>query len=171
MAIMTGWAQRAGFASEDELFRTFYLENDTVDYGAQSVIQYVFDRLPSYSLVDYYDSTGCFDATTFPVIEGWLDAGCSVGIKYLHGTPAENEGNHVVTLWGLLKDFRYMPGDPRHYVAVIVSDSDDDKRGYTTAESAPNRVKIWSVRWDESDNVYYIDDGFLVNALCLAPLK
>jgi len=171
MAIMTGWAQRAGFSNEDDLFKSYYQENGTLDGGTQSLIQYVFDRLPLYSMVDYYESTGCFDVTTFPIVESWIDEGCAVGVKYLHGKPAENKGDHVVTVWGILKDFRFLREDPRHYAAIIVSDSDDDKHGYAMAESAPNRVKVWPVWWDENDKVYCVDDGFLVDARCLAPLQ
>lgn len=171
MAIMTGWAQRAGFSNEDDLFKSYYQDNGTLDGGTQTVIQYVFDRLPLYSISDYYESTGFFDMTTFHIIESWIDEGCAVGVKYLHGKPTGNEGDHVVTVWGILKDFRFLREDPRHYTAIIVSDSDDDKHGYTMAESAPNRVKVWPVRWDEEDKVYYVDDGFLVDARCLAPLQ
>ena len=169
MVVMTGWAQLAGFEDEDDVFRSFYQIDGTADYGIYSVVKYVFERLPDYLLTDYYESADKFDATTFSKIEEWLDRGCAVGIKYLHGTPVSNEGDHVVTVWGVCKDLRYLPADPRHYSAVIISDSDDDKHGYVTAKESPNRVKIWPVSWNETDKVYYIDDGFLVDVRSLAP--
>ena len=169
MVVMTGWAQLAGFADEDEVFRSFYQVDGTADYGTYSVVKHVFDRLPGHSFSDYYESEDSFDATTFQKIEAWLDRGCAIGVMYLHGTPASNEGNHVVTVWGVCKDLRYLPADPRHYSAVIISDSDDDKHGHATAGEAPNRVKIWPVSWNETEKVYYIDDGFLVDVRSLAP--
>ena len=169
MTVMTGWAQRAGFANEDEVFRSFYQIDGTASYGTSSVIKYVFDCLPGYSYADYYLTSSGFGATTFSLIEQWLENRCAVCIKYLHGTPSANNGDHVVTVWGICKDHSFPPIDPRHFAAVIISDSDDDKHGYATAEEVPNRLKIWSVRWDEEDKVYYIGDGFLTDARALLP--
>ena len=169
MAIMTGWAKMAGFANEDELFRTFYRIDGTASYGISSVIRHVFTKLPDYTMADYYAVLRTFDEKAFPTIESWIARGCAVGLLYLHGTPAKHKGNHVVTLWGVCKDSRYPADDPRHYVAVIVSNSDDDKRGYAKAEEAPNRLTIFPVRWDERDKVYFIANGYLSRATSLAP--
>lgn len=115
------------------------------------------------------DRLGEFTGETFPILEGWLNKGHAVGITYLHGTPSSNNGDHVVTVWGVFKDLRYLPTDPRHYCAVVLSDSDDDKTGYASASDAPNRLKIWPVTWNDAESVYEIDDGFLVDCYSLAP--
>ena len=169
MAVMTGWAQMVGFANEDELFRTFYRIDGTASYGISSVIRHVFSKLSDYAIADYYAVLRKFDENAFPTIESWMDKGCAVGLLYLHGTPAMHKGNHVVTLWGICKDSRYPADDPRHYAAVIVSNSDDDKRGYAKAEEAPNRLTIFPVRWDERDKVYFIANGYFARAISLAP--
>lgn len=171
MAVMTGWGKLAGFVGEDDIFRSFYRKYGTASNGVRTVIQYVFERLPNYSYKDFYKSAKLakFDLTTFLQIEEWLDRGCAVGIMYFHGTPAAHNGNHVVTLWGICKNNRYPASDPRHYVAVIISDSDDDKRGYAMAETAPNRLRIVPVSWNEKESVYNIANGYLVQAMSLAP--
>lgn len=169
LTVMTGWAQRAGYANEDDVYRTFYLQDGTADYGTKSVVQMVFENIPGERFSDYYEATGEFGSETFRLIEGWIRSGRAVGIKYLHGTPSVNEGNHVVTVWGLCKDFSYLSEDPRHYCAVIVSDSDDDKTGYARAEDAPNRVKWRPLLWNDAEGVYYFHDGFLVDCYSLAP--
>ena len=171
LTIMTGWAQRAGFDNEDDVFREFYTQYGTTNSGAQAVVRFVFGRISGESAADYYSEQGEFTAETFHTIESRLNEGCAVGIKYLHGTPSSHEGNHVVTVWGLCKDPRYLPSDPRHYCAVIISDSDDDKRGYAAAEDAPNRVKVWPVTWNDVESVYEIDDGFLVDCCSLLPCR
>ena len=169
ITVMTGWAQRAGFSNEDDVFREFYTRYGTANSGVQAVVRFVFDRIPGESAADYYSEQGEFTAETFCMIENQLNARCAVGIKYLRGTPSSNIGNHVVTVWGLCKDFRFLPTDPRHYCAVIISDSDDDKSGYATAEDAPNRVKVWPVIWNNAESVYEIDDGFLIDWCSLLP--
>lgn len=171
LTVMTGWAERAGFADEDAIFRSFYEIFGTASYGVRSVVDHVFKRLPGYAVKDYLTSSGsaAFDVAVFTRIERWLENGYAVGLLYLHGTPAKHRGNHVITLWGLCKDDRFPSSDPRHYAAVIVSDSDDDKRGYATAEAAPNRVRILPVTWDGQDGVYRIANGYLAKAIALAP--
>lgn len=62
-----------------------------------------------------------------------------------------------------------LPTDPRYYAGVIISDSDDDMRGYATAEEAPNRVKFLPVTWNEDEHVYCISDGYLVRAYIISP--
>ena len=99
----------------------------------------------------------------------WLKEGRAVGMKYLHGTPDNSDGNHVVTVWGLCKDARYLPSDPRYYSAVIISDSGDDKTGYAQAEDAPNRLKWRPLIWSDDEKVYYFHDGYLVDACSLKP--
>ena len=168
---MLGWAQKAGFESEDDVFRQFYLKYGDLGKtgGVWDVLRFVIEKIPGESPDRYIEQYEGFTLETFKKIESGITSGKGCGIYFLHGTPHASDGNHVVTLWGVCKDENYLPTDPRYYAGVIISDSDDDKTGYGTAEEAPNRVKFMSVTWDEDEHVYCISDGYLVRAYIISP--
>lgn len=166
MLFMTGWAQLAGYSSEDELFREFYEIDGTANYGWLSVMKHVFKKLPSENIWNYYDDLQ-MNSTLFQTIESLLQNHQAVCVLYNHGTPASHKGNHVLTVWGLLSDNRYPTSDPRHYTAMIVSDSDDDKWGYSQASDAPNRLKTVPLTWNATEQVFYCDDGYITEGCTL----
>ena len=168
---MLGWAQKAGFKSEDDVFRQFYTMHGDLGKtgGVQDVLKFVIGKIPGESYELYFQRYDVFTPETFKQIELGIASGKGCGIYYLHGTPQTTEGNHVVTLWGVCKDEDFLPSDPRYYAGVIISDSDDDKTGYATAEEAPNRVKYMPVTWNEDERVYHIADGYLTRAYIVSP--
>ena len=168
---MLGWAQKAGFKSEDDVFRQFYLKYGDLGKtgGIQDVLKFVIGMIPGESPERYIAQYDGFTLTTFKQMEAGISLGKGCGIYFLHGTPHASDGNHVVTLWGVCKDENYLPTDPRYYAGVIISDSDDDMRGYVTAEEAPNRIKFMPVTWEEEERVYHIDDGYIVRGYVISP--
>jgi len=171
LAWMLGWAQKAGFKSEDDVFRQFYLQFGDLakTRGVWDVLGFVIEKVTGESPDRYIEQYDGFTLETFKKIESGVASGKGCGIYFLHGTPQASNGNHVVTLWGVCKDENYLTSDPRYYAGVIISDSDDDKTGYAMAEEAPNRLKFMPVTWNEDERVYYFADGYLVRAYIISP--
>ncbi len=166
MLFMTGWAQLAGYTSEDELFKEFYKIDGTGKYGWLSVMKHVFKKLPKENIWNYYEDLSIKSTLLF-TIEVLLRKKQAVCILYNHGTPDNHNGNHVLTVWGFLYNSQFPRSNPLHYSALIVSDSDDNKHGFLNATDAPNRLKILPITWKKKEQVFYCADGYIASAATL----
>ena len=144
----TGWAARAGFADEDELFDLF-AENFTDDgLHQENAMAWFFNgaALKNNQLLNsgagirnYPGSGGYFREYAYDKVSGYTSIhdplymnsmyeklisgyGLSLGIT-LERSSGVN-GSHAITLWGMAVDLSYDISDHDRYKGILVSDSD-----------------------------------------------
>lgn len=162
----TGWGQKAGFDSPDDIFDEFVSAFD--DNGSQQVFgfNWFFNGLndmqgaDGWAQVKNYGNSGMF----LPKYSVWnhadfinvsqnheaiirvfdeLEQGNGMGISF--GWLDENgvrNGGHAITLWGYIIDHDFAETDSRHYKAIIVSDSDFDMPSDPNRRVAPNKLCV-----------------------------
>ncbi len=170
----TGWAAKAGFETEDDVFEafisaftdnggdpyygigwfvngvdTFYQVNRTAahvkDYGSSG------GYLPDYA----YDRIAGSQNTAedFTLLEGAIEKlreGYGVGLGVdIFTTSGSYMGGHAVTMWGYITDNDYTPDDPAYYDMLMITDSDSDKsiEGIDRRESE-NILNLYSLSYD-----------------------
>lgn len=129
-----------------------------------------------WSLVKYCSYANSQNPTSIlPLIEDLIRQGygstASLGF-YVNNPGSRLTLAHTITLWGFETDARYEPTDPRHYVALYISDSDNDAY---KGRNAPNTMQKVHVQWDADYNRYKLTDYrsgicWLEEFIALAPI-
>lgn len=161
----TGWGQKVGFYSPDDIFEEFiaafddkgslepmglnWFFNGTNDMQNQDNWAQVKDYgnsgryLPQYSAIGNYKY---FDiqADYKNIIKAFdaLDNGYGLGISLGWYQEEVRLGGHAITLWGYIIDKDFAETDLQHYKALIVSDSDNDMTEDTNRRVAPNKLNV-----------------------------
>ncbi|MBR7104072.1 MAG: pre-peptidase C-terminal domain-containing protein, partial [Lentisphaeria bacterium] len=107
--------------------------------------------------VDYYG----MDADVLYNVESWLADGYALGLSFgYYLEDGSRDGGHAVTLWGLTYDTSLSVNDPNYYTGIIITDSDDDGWSISDKENAEDTLKIISMTYDSSRNVYVLDPDY-----------
>ncbi len=162
----TGWGEKAGFNSTDDLFDLFrdsftdmpsnafygleWFFNGTYnpkewdgwaqvkDYGnsGKYFAKYASDRVTDYIYIQN-NHTMMKDAAD--ALENGSGVGISVG--WINDDGVRN-GGHVITVWGYICDKDFSEKDIEYYKSLIISDSDSDEQEDTNRRTAPNKLKV-----------------------------
>ena len=158
----TGWAQQAGFQTEDEVF-DLYVSSFTNNGGFQrNGLAWFFNgvALGTNKVRRYPDSGGylrnyAYDMVcNFEYVSGMtemnrmldrLKSGCGVspGVGIIYD--GEAYGGHTVTLWGYVLDTSLDANDPNRCRAVFITDSDSDMTEKTDRTKSVNLLEMYPV--------------------------
>lgn len=164
----SGWGEKAGFSSCDDLFDLFqenYYDGPYWNFGG---INWFFNGnkgLPDTwlsnsdaSLKDYGNSGGyqkdyaiekifkymdlSENYTNISTLISDLQMGYAVSLSLGWINEDERNGGHSVTCWGYVTNNDYSENDKEHYEALIISDSDSDQQEDTNRRTAPNKLNL-----------------------------
>ncbi|MBR1483029.1 MAG: hypothetical protein IJ598_08710, partial [Ruminococcus sp.] len=164
----TGWAERAGFQNEDEVFNA-YIQSFTDNGGFQrNGIAWFFNGtalgtnsgLVSTKIRDYPNSGGYFNNYAFDMVCNYLNIrsatemnvmidllksgyGISPGVGISSG--GVTGGGHAITLWGVVTDTSLPEDDPNHLRAVLITDSDSDMTEKTDHAKSKNIMNLYPI--------------------------
>ncbi|MBQ7503768.1 MAG: hypothetical protein IJT79_00405 [Ruminococcus sp.] len=152
----TGWAEKAGFESEDDILdiysRSFVDDGNYVDYGLEwffdgkgdSTVKvegsggFLKEYLPD-NIINNYSVERDF-AEKGPDMISDLKAGKGVGLS-INWTDDEGhftDSAHAVTLFGVVTDKSYDESDLNYYDSFIIADS-DNSNSYDTSDSVAEK--------------------------------
>lgn len=155
----SGWGQKAGFASEDDIFESFIdafvdegnSSSDGIKWFFDGIIQENLKKPESGAYLTQYDAeqtldyiyVECFDGEKGAQVTGMaqmLDRlkngyAAEMTVAWIDATIA-----HAVTAWGCVTDNAYDDDVIAHYKYVIVSDSDSNEPEGTDRRVAPNTL-------------------------------
>ena len=164
----TGWGQKVGFYSPDDIFEEFiaafddsgsvipiglnWFFNGTNDMQNQDNYAQVKDYGNSGRYLPQYFANGNYEYSYILEIEedyknfikyfDALDKGYGLGIAIAWMQDGIRVGGHAITLWGYIIDKDFAETDPQRYKAFIVSDSDSDMTEDTNRRVAPNKLSV-----------------------------
>lgn len=149
LLVYTGWAKRAGFADEDEVFDLYnasFSNNGGFQYNG---LAWFFNGVSlgnnlgfsTAKIYDYPNSGAYFNNYAFDMVCGYEDihtvtqlnnmeaqlkSGCGVspGVAILQNGTAG--GGHSITLWGFVTDTLRPKNDANRFRHVFITDSDSD---------------------------------------------
>ena len=162
----TGWGEKAGFNSTDDLFDLFRDSFTDVPGGGLYGIEWFFNGTyqpqtwDDWSHVKDYGNSGGYlkeysservardtaiwqNAKKINDMADALENGSGVGI--ILGWVNDNgnrNGGHVITAWGYICDKDFSENDTEYYKALIISDSDSDEQTDTNRRTAPNKLNV-----------------------------
>ncbi len=162
----TGWGEKAGFNSEDDLFDLFRDSFTDIVGSAGYGIEWFFNgtyqkqSYDSWAHVKDYGKSGGYlkeyasdcvndyiyvsnnhekiKDVTDALENGW-------GICFTLGWVDDygnRNGGHLLTTWGYICDKDFTQQDADYYKALIVSDSDSDRQTDTNRRIAPNKLNV-----------------------------
>ncbi|MGN0149836.1 MAG: hypothetical protein ACI4C7_06265 [Clostridia bacterium] len=162
----TGWGEKAGFNSTDDLFDLFRDSFDDVvgnalfgiewffngtyqpqtwngwakakDFGnsGRYFEQYASDRVTDYIYIDH-------NHANIKSLTDALENGSGVGISVgWINDDGERNGGHAITVWGYICDKDFSEKDIEYYKSLIISDSDSDEKEDTNRRTAPNKLNV-----------------------------
>lgn len=164
----TGWGQKVGFYSPDDIFEEFIAAFDdsgsVIPIGLNWFFNGINDALnyDNYAQVKDYGNSGRYlpqyfangnyeysyileieeDYKNFIKYFDALDKGYGLGIAIAWMQDGIRVGGHAITLWGYIIDKDFEKTDPQRYTALIVSDSDSDMTEDTNRRVAPNKLSV-----------------------------
>lgn len=161
----TGWGQKAGFYSPDDILDEFLAAFDDngslMPYGLNWFFGGINDPqgYDGWAQVKDYGNSGKYlreysvmqnmdliDITQDhkQIIKGLdaLEKGCGMGIALGWMTDGVRNGGHAITLWGYIIDKDFPEEDSNRYQALIVSDSDFDMPEDSNRRVAPNKLCV-----------------------------
>lgn len=162
----TGWGEKAGFNSTDDLLDLFrdsftdipgnalfgieWFFNGTYqpqtwngwakakDFGnsGRYFEQYASDRVTDYIYIDH-------NHANIKSLTDALENGSGVGISVgWINDDGERNGGHAITVWGYICDKDFSEKDIEYYKSLIISDSDSDEQEDTNRRTAPNKLNV-----------------------------
>jgi len=175
MLAYTGWGHINGFETEDDIFDYFrqnfsddgssqFYGNEwfiTGDYQMQG--QFGWSQLLALNsgglfkdfiynydaIAGYYPFDGVSDITA---AVNWLKAGSAIGLAVGWYDDAHTRmGGHAITMWGAIYDRAMSPTADDYYVALLISDSDDNFGG---GLNAPDKLQLLYTVWDTDYDQY-----------------
>ena len=193
----TGWAEQAGFNSEDDLFELFAnsFENDGSHayYGVawffngtvpiQEDLAQPLDYpnsggyLTDYYFDDYVNVVGLQtdSAVGLRTLFNSLRHGCGVTLNLDIYQGSVNQGGHSVTLWGFVLDDDYTETDKAHYDSLLITDSDSDEV-YGDRRSAKDVMSLYALTPFQSGgydsycfDITSVQQAYLRDCLILQP--
>lgn len=164
----SGWGEKAGFSSCDDLFDLFqenYYDGAYWNFGG---INWFFNGnkgLPDNwlsgseaRLKDYGNSGGFLKDYAIEKIFKYMDLsenypnistlisdlqkGYAVSLSLGWINEDERNGGHSVTCWGYVTNNDYSENEKEHYEALIISDSDSDQQEDINRRTAPNKLNL-----------------------------
>ena len=149
MLTYTGWAAKAGFQDEDEVFETFAQEFSNGGGHQHDGLAWFFNgaslranlgilgtkilRYPNsgaylksyaYDMVCDYESLQTIDSLNR--MNDYLQKGYGIGLGILLFDTQNHSGSHAITLWGTVVDTSLDKNDPKRFKSLLVTDSDSD---------------------------------------------
>ena len=164
MLVYSGWAERAGFANEDEVFN-LYINNYNNDGGFQrDGIAWFFNGIAygansgfsGAQITDYPNSGNYFNTYAYDMVCNYgnirttdemnqmidkLKSGYAVSPGIGIWSDGKRGGGHAITLWGIVTDVSLGENNPNRYRAVFITDSDSDTDSINRA-SAKNILNM-----------------------------
>ena len=181
MLVYTGWAARAGFENEDDVFEAFIDSYDDDGGNQYFAMAWFFngtalnDNSGRYGAVitDYPDSGRylsdyAYDRYTDLVffedsvndmndIMTLLRGGYAIGLGVYLYTSGELNGGHAVTLWGTVIDSALSEDDPARYVDIFLTDSDSYESHSDDRLEASNVMNVYPLNYSAGGDYYYFD--------------
>ena len=165
MLAYTGWAQRAGFADEDEVFDLYNASFSNSAGFQRNGLAWFFNGvalgnnngITAPKINNYPNSGGYFSQYAYDTVCNWelirsvkqlnnmeerIKSGCGVspGIGiYLNGTL---RGSHAITLWGFVTDTSLDKNNIDRFRHVFISDSDSDMVEKADRTLADNKIHM-----------------------------
>ena len=182
MLVYTGWAQQAGFQTEDEVF-DLYAKSFSDNGGFQrNGVAWFFNGVAlgvnngyfSTKVLNYPSSGGYFRNYAFdmvcsyeyvrssPEMNQMLDClkkgrGVSPGIGiYYEG---QQYGGHAITLWGYVLDTSLAENDVNRYRSVFITDSDSDMTEKKDRSKSGNILDMYPVFEQDGKICFDYGDG------------
>ncbi len=165
----TGWANKAGYTSVDDLFE-YFISNFTDAGGSAAYgLPWFFDGsyvapadwtgstpttasgayFKEYDVHTFEDSNVLRNANTLYKLPQRLKEGhgITIGLEFYKFVESQREkrGAHAITMFGYVVDNDYDVYDTNYIKSLFVSDSDSHKYGYGDRRDAPNKYKILNV--------------------------
>ena len=165
MLAYTGWAQRAGFADEDEVFDLYNASFSNSAGFQRNGLAWFFNGVALGNnlgfngprIYNYPNSGGYFSQYAYDMVCNWEfirsvkqlnnmeerlrnGYGISPGIGiYRNG---ELRGSHAITLWGFVTDTSLDKNNINRFRNVFISDSDSDMVEKTDRTLADNKIHM-----------------------------
>lgn len=182
MLVYTGWAQQAGFQTEDAVFDLYanaYSDNggfqrDGIAWFFNGVALGTNNGYFSAKLLNYPNSGGYFRNYAYDMVCNYeyvrstlemnqmldrLKSGCGVspgiGIVY----EGERYGSHAITLWGYVLDTSLADNDSNRYRAVFITDSDSDMTEKTDRSHSFNVLHMYPMFMQDGSFCFDYGDG------------
>ena len=162
----TGWGEKAGFNSTDDLFDMFRDSFTDMPGNAFYGLEWFFNgtynpkKWDGWAQVKDYGNSGKYFAkyasdcvtdciyidhnhANIKSVTDALENGSGVGITVgWINDDGERNGGHVITVWGYICDKDFSEKDIEYYKSLIISDSDSDEQEDTNRRTAPNKLKV-----------------------------
>ena len=174
----TEWASVTNAQNEQEFYNTFFLNswsdagapiengvswflNDEFYYGSSTTTNasagYYSQLMGQYgeSAADYFTRVSATQRGALGSLSATLAAGGAVGLScVVYNNPGYA---HALSCWGYAVDESYSPNDPRYYVGLYVTDSDDE--AYVKTNDELNERKLVYIGLEWRDNLTRLSSG------------
>lgn len=183
MLAYTGWAQRAGFANEDEVFDLYNASYSNSAGFQRNGLAWFFNGVALSNnlgfngprIYNYPNSGGYFSQYAYDMVCNWEfirsvkqlnnmeerlrnGYGLSPGIGiYRNG---ELRGSHAITLWGFVTDTSLDKNNINRFRNVFISDSDSDMVEKTDRTLADNKIHMKPAYDDGSGRLCFDYDEY-----------
>lgn len=165
----TGWGEKAGFDSEDDILDCFrdsfddkpgntffayeWFLNGTntaqywddwahvKDYGKSGGFLKQYSSNSVTKDVDFSSDYKKFNQVTSDLENGW---GASLSIGWVDQNYQRNSG-HALSIWGYICDKDFENSDAEYYRAIVVSDSDSNQKADSNRRTAPNNMTVLTI--------------------------
>ncbi|MGN0107260.1 MAG: right-handed parallel beta-helix repeat-containing protein [Hominilimicola sp.] len=162
----TGWGEKAGFNSTDDLFDLFRDSFTDVPGNGLYGFEWFFNGTyqpqtwDDWAHVKDYGNSGGYlkeysservardvaigqDPQKISDMADALENGNGVGIVLgWVDVNGNRNGGHVITAWGYICDKDFSENDTEYYKSIIISDSDSDEQTDTNRRTAPNKLNV-----------------------------
>ncbi|MGM9552170.1 MAG: hypothetical protein ACI3XA_07945 [Clostridia bacterium] len=194
----TGWGQKAGFNSTDDIFDlfsdSFTDEPGNFKFGLEWFFNgtYIPQTWDDWAKVKDYGNNGEFlnryevscvsdyidiqrNYKQMAKVTEALELGSGIGISLGWVDEYGNRnGGHSITMWGFICDRDFSKDDKDYYKAIVVSDSDSDIQAEENRRMAPNKLHVLNmIPCDKGIHKAWQFDGYftgaLENAIILVP--
>lgn len=149
MLTYTGWAAKAGFENEDDLFDLFAKEfsndgghqHDGLAWFFNGAVLRTNNGFYGTKALNYPKSGGYLKSYAYDMVcnyeslktvpamnrmYDYLQKGYGIGLGILLYDTQNHSGSHAITLWGMVVDTSLDKTDPERFKSVLVTDSDSD---------------------------------------------
>ena len=162
----TGWGLVSGMSTSDQMFQHFQAHWKDTGGWMEWGWRWWFDGVDlsggdvdvpgggnfwsSFTFSNFYHEESD-DSKTMEAIDSFLHSGYGVGLAIF--TTAS--GAHAITCWG----YNYNPTNPKDYIGVWVTDSDDEKH-HNAADPPPDMLRYYKVAYDSGNSRWHLQDYY-----------
>ena len=182
MLEFTGWASKAGFDNEDEVFEAYIAAHENDGSNQAKAMAWFFNGSAGgdntggsgAEIIDYPNSGGYLKDYAYEQFSGHnyveggtydmdmivdlLRSGCGVGLAIMiykkRLLSYRAQGAHAITVWGAVTDSSRPSTDPARYLSLFITDSDSYESKSTNRYNASNVINVFPLVYDTRASRY-----------------